>query len=267
MRDSNRDRQHFTELIEAVEADLGKVFEEAERAVDARHRAAWLESGYLAPMLQLLGLKYSRGDGLEEIAGLLPRTLEALSVATAAFKQDRQSFPENPINLRFGGPFRNALVLLGYAACLAPDVQLLRRLLAEIEPGNALFDGLARRFDPDRPHTDNLAGEYDQKWFLQCWGPLVELFSLAAAERPAALKSYLKGWYGKMRIFPWYGSEKKWSYSGYWCVEAALAVAALDIDDSTFRDHKYYPADLVAYYRAHVRHSRDAWRAPEPAAG
>ncbi|QCB47237.1 PoNe immunity protein domain-containing protein [Hydrogenophaga sp. PAMC20947] len=43
--------------------------------------------------------------------------------------------------------------------------------------------------------------------------------------------------------------------------EAALAVCAFDLDDSAFRDHLYYPRDLVDHYRAKVRQQRDGWRA------
>jgi hypothetical protein len=39
-----------------------------------------------------------------------------------------------------------------------------------------------------------------------------------------------------------------------------VAVCAFDIDDATFRDLPWYPLDLVDYYRAHIRHTRDAWR-------
>ncbi|MBU2205530.1 MAG: DUF1911 domain-containing protein [Gammaproteobacteria bacterium] len=42
--------------------------------------------------------------------------------------------------------------------------------------------------------------------------------------------------------------------------ETALAVCAFDLDDSAFRDHLYYPRDLVDHYRANVRQQRDGWR-------
>ncbi|MRW90352.1 DUF1911 domain-containing protein [Duganella sp. FT80W] len=43
--------------------------------------------------------------------------------------------------------------------------------------------------------------------------------------------------------------------------EVALAVAAYDIDDSSFCSHPYYPRDLVDYHRAQIRSKRDGWRA------
>lgn len=48
----------------------------------------------------------------------------------------------------------------------------------------------------------------------------------------------------------------------HFAYEVAMVVCAWDLDDSRFRDHLYYPRDLVDHYRAHVRHTRDGWRAP-----
>ncbi|MEL7145206.1 MAG: PoNe immunity protein domain-containing protein [Bacteroidota bacterium] len=39
--------------------------------------------------------------------------------------------------------------------------------------------------------------------------------------------------------------SKSDSYNGYWCFEAAAVVKIKGLDDSSFRDHPYYPADLV----------------------
>ena len=39
--------------------------------------------------------------------------------------------------------------------------------------------------------------------------------------------------------------NKSNSYNGYWCFEAAAVVKIKGLDDSSFRDHPYYPADLV----------------------
>jgi hypothetical protein len=264
MRDTHRDCTFFSEQIDQIEEDLLGVFVAAEGAIDARRRAGWLHESYFVPMLELLALRYSRGDALEELEALLPRMLDALAVVTEAYRQDRAHFPDDPVNLRYGGPFRDALVLLGYVACLSPDERLLQRLLEMIGPGNAVFDGLAARFEPARPQTDNLAGKYEQKWFLQCWGGLGELLQAPEHLRSGAMQTYMKRWYGRMRIFPWWNSHQKWHYKGYWCLEAAVAVAGLDIDDCKFRDHPYYPVDLVDHYRSKVRRTRDAWRVALP---
>ncbi|MEL6560914.1 MAG: PoNe immunity protein domain-containing protein [Bacteroidota bacterium] len=39
-------------------------------------------------------------------------------------------------------------------------------------------------------------------------------------------------------------------YVGYWCFEAAAITCIKGLDDSSYRDHPYYPKDLADYYRA-----------------
>lgn len=93
--------------------------------------------------------------------------------------------------------------------------------------------------------------------------------------RSHAMAEYMSQWNRLMRRYGWKprrvfhplrpdGSEPREPRSDRlfieFAFEAALAVCAYDLDDMAFRDHPYYPRDLVDYYRAHIRHSRDAWR-------
>ena len=39
-------------------------------------------------------------------------------------------------------------------------------------------------------------------------------------------------------------------YYGYWSFEAAAITCIMDLDDSSYRDNKYYPKDLVDFYRS-----------------
>ena len=40
------------------------------------------------------------------------------------------------------------------------------------------------------------------------------------------------------------------TYFGYWCFGAAAITCIKGLDDSSYRDHPYYPKDLADYYRA-----------------
>ena len=37
------------------------------------------------------------------------------------------------------------------------------------------------------------------------------------------------------------------AYRGYWCIEAAALVKALELDDTELRDCKYYPYDMAHF--------------------
>lgn len=57
------------------------------------------------------------------------------------------------------------------------------------------------------------------------------------------LKTYLnKNWY--MSLFKTHNSEHN-IHSGYWCLESGAIVKILGLDDSSFKEQKYYPYDLV----------------------
>lgn len=62
------------------------------------------------------------------------------------------------------------------------------------------------------------------------------------------LKQYLeKEWYKGHSDCGWYDThkEKEDLYFGYWCFESAAIVKILELDDSSFKNIKYYPYDLV----------------------
>jgi hypothetical protein len=74
------------------------------------------------------------------------------------------------------------------------------------------------------------------------------------AERVKLLSSFLKNWYGQMssEMAAETGTHKQKNpnYVGYWCLEAAAASVMAGIDDSSFRNHRYYPADWADWARA-----------------
>ena len=131
-----------------------------------------------------------------------------------------------------------------------------------------LIDLLVHAFCPENP----LAKKYRADRYQKVWSvPVLRALALPAGQRAEALGRHMKNWCRIMRPWGWkpkldlrYGQDGLFSDFAF---EVALAVCAYDIDDSAFRDHPYYPADLVDYYRANLRHTRDAWRAEGVGAG
>ncbi|MGL4995086.1 MAG: DUF6630 family protein, partial [Deefgea sp.] len=132
-----------------------------------------------------------------------------------------------------------------------------------------LGDLLLRAFLPDFP----IEKKYKPcKSCFDAWGnPILAVLSLPAAERPAAMAKHMNNWPRLMKPYGYKANrntapDKDGLFTDF-AFEVALAVCAYDIDDSLFCDHPYYPADLVQYYRQHLRHTRDAWRAEGVGAG
>lgn len=65
-----------------------------------------------------------------------------------------------------------------------------------------------------------------------------------------SMKNYLDKWYQNTKLLVWhnYKSSIKSTkyYYGYWSFESAAVVKIMGLDDSSFRDHQYYPKDLVS---------------------
>lgn len=131
-----------------------------------------------------------------------------------------------------------------------------------------LFDLLVKAFVPARP----IARHYQPNRYALPWSePVVRALGLPPAQQPAALARHMENWTRLMRPYGWKpeidlspGRDRLFCDFAF---EVALAVCGWDIDDSAFASHPYYPRDLVTWYRARVRHGRDAWRAHQAGAG
>uniref|UniRef100_UPI003EC02B38 PoNe immunity protein domain-containing protein n=1 Tax=Arhodomonas sp. AD133 TaxID=3415009 RepID=UPI003EC02B38 len=111
---------------------------------------------------------------------------------------------------------------------------------------DALLDHLRHRLGHgEPPATQSLA-------FPELYTPLLQAIAAPAGAQSALVNQFLHHWYHGSEDTAWYGNHERdgdfgfWDcYFGYWCLEAALVVRAFAIDDSAFRDHPHYPADLV----------------------
>lgn len=169
----------------------------------------------------------------------------------------------NPFPL--DGVKRGSIGFIALALLLVPQDDFPERLrsLAPLEPENRsyLVDSLFKAYVPDYC----LALKYETDKYAAVWmTPVVRALALPAELRLQALDNHLKSWCRIMRPWGWKPDLDTSGEDNLFCdfaFEVALAVCAYDIDDRLFRDHPYYPRDLVDYYRSNVRHTRDSWRA------
>lgn len=82
--------------------------------------------------------------------------------------------------------------------------------------------------------------------------PLCEVIQLSKTDQNAAvqrLKKYLdKEWFKTLKEGLVTNKDlEKGRYRGYWCIEAAAVVKALELDDTELRGCKYYPYDMAHF--------------------
>ena len=142
-----------------------------------------------------------------------------------------------------------SLWILSLAILLDVDDALFARTLACIgnEGRDALFEQMAATRVSNRPNASAVI-------FPSPFQTLYLAITAEVNERPGFLKKYLSLWYpamGKSGTY-WHENHKGpegGGFFGYWSLEAAALVKAFSIDDSTFREARYYPADLIRYQK------------------
>jgi hypothetical protein len=166
----------------------------------------------------------------------------------------------------FVGHRRDNLAFIALALLVIDRPEFPARISALISPvpdrRDYLVDLLIKCFDLNYKMAKKYkADKYAAPWIT----PVLRAIALPPEQRAEALAVHMKSW---CRILKPWGWKPKLNLArgqdnlfGDFAFEVALAVCGFDIDDSSFSDHPYYPRDLVAYYRSHVRDSRDAWRA------
>ncbi|CAA6801588.1 MAG: Unknown protein [uncultured Sulfurovum sp.] len=87
---------------------------------------------------------------------------------------------------------------------------------------------------------------------LMKWGKnkrLAKVINAKSKEEAQKLmkEDYLRYWYFSQQALYWHDRHKRNIdiYTGYWSFEAAAITKILGLDDSSYRDNKYYPKDMI----------------------
>lgn len=198
-----------------------------------------------------LTLAYSAGHTIADLRALYPTILkyweEFAKYDTAFDQQANESERGFPHFALPGDAYEQVNRMICFGILLGWS-SLLPRLAPIIDFNNHQKDGLVERLlgfainDRDAAYskcTRNLP-----------YAKTLKIFAAEKNNRPALMKDYLDEWYSASRREPYYDSHQRdTSFSGYWSWEAAAITCVLDIDDSSYCDAKFYPADLVAFFR------------------
>ena len=201
--------------------------------------------GVVEDTLTLLELRYSRGDAIadmkEDVQQLLTyRRLQA---------QHADALPEKDQSKRIKWErltqdrYELFLQWLAFAVGVGMSSAYIQETLKFMDNQglDALFDRICIQLgDTNRPVADKLL-------YKKHYAPLLKVLDAEPSERPALMKAFLDGWYKNRKDRPGYDAHTRDNdgYYGYWCYEAALVTRLFNIDDSCYRDHRYYPAALV----------------------
>lgn len=121
-----------------------------------------------------------------------------------------------------------------------------KKLLEKSEHRDFYFDLLMQYLDSSwEISTEKILWPKDMK-------PLVEVIQLSKTNKDSAvqrLKKYLKKeWFKTLKEGLVTNRDLEiGDYRGYWCIESAVLVKVLGLDDTELRDCKYYPYDMAHF--------------------
>jgi hypothetical protein len=202
-----------------------------------------------------LSLQYSVGADIDQIRQVWPHALQ-WAEEYAEFSHRFNQSPEAcgrivaHVALRTEDYWIVALRLLCFGLLTGHGSEMAR-VMAILDYANDEKDGLLERlvapFVPGRGETGDKATRHLP------YRKLFKVFAADEAKRPALMAQYLDEWYEASRREPYVDQHEHGIFYGYWSWEAAAVTWLLGIDDTSYRDKKFYPRDLVDYARQHDR--------------
>ncbi|MBF0778742.1 PoNe immunity protein domain-containing protein [Streptococcus cuniculi] len=226
MRDSLFDKTHFDSLYNHYNEKISNLEDSiCQDTVKDKVRK-------IAPIrlfnwkFQQLKIMYSRGDSLDDIKQAYLKLFDNfIDIFTPDINIDIQHF-----------------VALGVLLNI-PKEKLT--LLNKIKDNRNIIDGFIALCLSEY----QILSKVDLEDFLENYDSLFNIYNSSTLDKKEKTMDYLQNWYNKMRGTYFWGSHKDtgFLYTGYWSFEVAALVKILNIPDASFRDHKYYPYDLVHF--------------------
>ena len=199
-------------------------------------------------------LQYSAGADMGHLAGWLSRTLgywETFASYHEAYHA-HESINRLVAHLTLGDyGYWDAVRMSSWSILLGRSSEL-PRLCRLWDYANQPLDGLLERMVA--PFVSGRGAPPDECTRHLPYFKLLKVFSAAPEDRSALMAQYMDDWYEASRREPYYRSHTKGrdhNFLGYWSFEAAAVSVLLDIDDSSYRDHEFYPKDMADFGRAH----------------
>ena len=234
VRDKRKNIEDYSASIQEVEEVYTDLLSETGDCVD-KSMAARL-------IIESIRLGYVLGN-LKD--GLKPHYIifvETLISSEKCFGKEEERYSPNDIDLTSVRFVSSTIV---YGECLGFSQSDLPQISECIPSGiEQLVDRLLSYYQPDRTISEALKekGKYKQL--------IAIMDSDDKAYQAKKLKNYLDQWPKKLGIRAPDGIRplhETPTYDGYWCYEAAAVVIVCDIDDESFKDHEFYPSELMSW--------------------
>ncbi|CAA6801558.1 MAG: Unknown protein [uncultured Sulfurovum sp.] len=196
----------------------------------------------------LLYMHYSVGDDIEVMKPILSETIKYKAMVWSTqygTYRDSQYFELVTIislGVLLDISNEEALVLMKMRS-VVPEHDIVLDSMLKTLLTTKQFEEYSKNFI-DNGYREDVIGAIEPYGHIK---PLLELKD--KKEQQKYMKNnYLKKWYERCKEeMPWYNQHKVDMnyYYGYWSFESVALTKILGLDDSSYRDNKYYPKDMI----------------------
>lgn len=247
LRDKIRSEEYFSEAIKFTDDYITEEIEYITTTNPLKPLAAMKTSAGLCQLtLDRIEYRYSRGDAVvdskQDLIDLLKYREMQLHYADSLPKEEAKTRVEWE-RLSFS-TYKGTLTWLAFAVSLGANQDYIKKLLQLIDNAglDALFDRVAIKLgDTERPIASKVL-------YAKPYGLLLDVVDASPEQQSILMNKFLDAWYPacvKQGFYETHTITNNFGYGGYWCFEAALVTMVLKLDDSGYRNHKYYPDALV----------------------
>jgi len=257
MRDKIKDISYFNERVDALGNSIDRRINKLENNLIKEERISIVKLSMSTTYRNLIIAKYSRGDNMKS-NDIIDLYTQSVSLMYENWTEGSGKFvysKGNTTTILEQYTFSNYLGILeviSLGILLGISDTIFNKLIIYVERDRVkdfLLDFLFCY--KDKGKTPIIEESYQVFFHInERYGRLKNIIqepNSKIAEKE--LKYFLeKEWYASFKGTPIYGLHKNVHdlYVGYWCFVAAAIVKIKGLDDSTFRDNKYYPKDLIA---------------------
>jgi hypothetical protein len=248
-----RSTEFAEDLLHDIQSSRPKIGDES-RHVQARSSYAWAVA---SESLQLLILRYTAGHPVRELS---EEWLSVISAFDAFIPLDQPAPNEaHTLTITQHEAYVYVFWLLALSTLLGHR-EAVPRILGWLDQHREYNRGRDTLFEQV---VGKLTGSMDDpgRYVLHPvpYRPLGRaILAEKPEDRPSLIKEFLDGWYKGSKDCYWHGTHldgEASRYFGYWSFEAALVTYLWNSDDTMYRDHEFYPKDLVDYARRHFPYS------------
>jgi hypothetical protein len=247
LRENVRTEAYYDEAIKFTDDYINEEIEYINTTKPLKALAAMRTSaGLVRLLLERMRYCYCRGDSVQDSKKDL---IEILKCREMQFYYANLLPTEEEIHkvewekLGFS-TYKKTLTWLAFAVSTGTNQDYFKTLfeLVDNKGLDVLFDRIAVKLgDTARPVATNVL--YAKPYQL-----ILDAVDAEGDQQATLMNKFMDAWYPacvKNGFYETHNITNNFGYSGYWCFEAALVTLVFNLDDSGYRNHKYYPAALV----------------------